>query len=36
MLILRCLRQVMSELQPSKDTGKYMGGMQKMAKFISE
>jgi len=29
MLVPRCLKQALSEFQPFKATGNYMGGMQK-------
>jgi len=35
MLVPMCLKQALSELQPFKATGKYMGGMEKVAKFLS-
>jgi len=36
MLVPRCLKQALSELQPFKAIGISMGGMQRMAKFLSE
>ena len=36
MLVRRRLKQALSELQPFKAIRNYMGGMQKMAKFLFE
>jgi len=36
MLVQRHLKQALSELQLFKAIGNYMGGMQKMVKFLSE
>jgi len=36
MLVPRCLKQALSELQHFKAIGNYMGDMQKMAEFLSE
>ena len=36
MLVPRCLKEALSELQSFNATGNSMGGMQKMAKFLSE
>ena len=36
MLAPSCLKQALNDLQPFKATGNSMGGMQKMAKFLSE
>ena len=36
MLVPRCLKQALSELQPFMAIGNYMGAMQKMAKFLFE
>ena len=33
MLVPRCLKQALSELQPFKAIGNYMGGIAKIAKF---
>jgi len=33
MLMLRCLKQVLGELQPFKAIGNYMGGMQNWPNF---
>jgi len=35
-LVPRCLKQALSELQPFKAIGSYMGSMQRMVKFLSE